>query len=195
MRLSIDISADLGAFIDLTAEAWMDGDMIRLNSWSTVILVAPRPGGDFSGYDRLEYGHTQDGAAHPRAWYTDNAHGKNIVCLETGRDSHEAVRLWQGLVRQLEDAFPWGGAVIDTDYGLIVGTSGFEEDEDILFSRTVRNRLVMLLDREGEDVLTDARQRGDQTGEAGTNRFTRPIPRRHVLTDEDFAGEGPRPTD
>ena len=172
-RLGTDIEADLNAFIHLTVEAWMDGEAIKHNSWGTVVLVAPRPGSDFGCLTRHEFGYTHAEAAHPRSWYVDNADGKNIVCLGTGLDSHEAVRLWQGLVRQLEGAFPWGGAVIDTDYGLIIGTSGFKEDEDILVSRTVRNWIVMMLDREGEDVLTDARDRGEQPNEAGADRFTK----------------------
>lgn len=172
-RLGERIVADLSAFIPLTAEAWMDGDMIKLNSWGTVVLVAPRPGSDFTGHSRLEFGHTHASGKYPKRWYVDNADGKNIICLGTGLDSHEAVRLWQGLVRQLEGAFPWGGAVIDLHYGLIVGTSGFKEDEDILVSRTVRNRIVMLLDREGDHILNDARERGEQEGVAGADRFTK----------------------
>lgn len=177
-RLGPDILADLNAFIPLTATAWMDGDAIKLNSYGVVILVAPLPGSDFTNAVMHEFGesmpnatYNEPGLPHNMEWYIENAQGKNLVSRHTGRDSHEAVRLYQGAVRYLRGAFPWGGAVIDTAYGLIVGTSGFKEDEDILVSRTVRNRIVMLLDREGDANLEAARDRGDKEGEDGADRF------------------------
>jgi hypothetical protein len=163
----------LEEFLTTTFEAWMAHGLIKPNSWGCVVLVAKKPGSDFTGAKRREFGSTREGAEHPRKWYIENADGKKVACLETGMDSHEAVRLWQGLVTGVEGIYPWGGAVIDTDYGLIVSISGFEEDEDILCSRTGRNRLVMMMDRAGEANLNDARQRGKQEGEAAADRFTR----------------------
>jgi hypothetical protein len=177
-RLSSDIIDLTQGFIQRTAKAWMEGRLIRCNSYGVEILVAQRPGSDFADAAARTFYWTLDGAEHGAPWYIDNAHGKNLICLATKMDSHEAVRSWQGLVRQIEGAFPWGGAVIDPNYGLIIGTSGFKEDEDILFSRTVRNFVVMHLDREGTGVLTDARDRGEQEGEAGADRFTRTL---HVI--------------
>lgn len=164
---------DLGVFIPETAKGWMRGGLIKANSWKTVVLLASRPGSDFTDSERFDYGETMDGAEHGQGWYEDNVDGKNLICLETKMDSHEAIRLWPGLVAHLDGAFPWEGAIIDPVYGLIIGTSGFKGDEDLLFSRTVRNRIAMLLDRLGDTVLGDARVRGEQLGEAGADRFTR----------------------
>ena len=163
-RLTKSVLADLVDFTKVTAEAWVDAQLVKENSYGVELLVAPNPGANFEGASNYNFANTLNGAEHDHQWYLANAHGKNLICLETGMDSHEAVRLWQGLVKQIRGAFPWGGAVIDPAYGLIVGTSGFKEDEDILFSRTIRNRLVMLLDREGDDVIDDTRQ--------GSYRFT-----------------------
>lgn len=163
----------LDFFIGVTADAWISEELVKPNSYGVELLVAERPGSDFTNTEKYLFGETRTGVEHHRGWYTDNAHGKNLICLETGMDSHEAVRLWQGLVAQIEGAFPWGGAIIDLHYGLIIGTSGFKEDEDLLFSRTVRNRVVMMLDRAGTVHLDDARSRGEQEGEAGADRFTR----------------------
>jgi hypothetical protein len=174
-RLSSDIIDSTHQYIVATAHALMEAGLIRRNSYGLEMLVASQPGGDFTGAAMHTFGCTKDVAEHGTPWYIDNAHGKNLICVATKMDSHEAVRLWQGLVRQIEGAFPWGGAVIDLHYGLIIGTSGFKEDEDILFSRAVRNFVVMHLDREGTGVLTDARDRGEQKGDAAADRFTRGI--------------------
>lgn len=165
--------AELRKFIEVTAAAWMTGGLVKENSYGVEILVARTPGADFTNATVLNVGETNPGVPHDTLWYRANAKGKNLICLATGMDSHEAVRTWQGLVAQIEGAYPWGGAVIDTHYGLIVGVSGFKEDEDILFARTIRNRAVMLLDRDGEAVLAVARARGEQAGLAGADRFTR----------------------
>lgn len=192
-RLSRDIIADLNAFIPLTAEAWMDGDAIKLNSYGVVILVAPQPGSDFTNAVPHEFGDSMPGKPHDMEWYIDNARGKNLVCKQVGKDSHEAVRLYQGAVRYLRGAFPWGGAVIDTAYGLIVGTSGFKEDEDILVSRTIRNRAVMLLDREGAAGLEDAHDRGSDGADDPSDRFIRGRISENTFEDEDLAADGPPP--
>jgi hypothetical protein len=71
----------------------------------------------------------------------------------------------------LRGAFPWGGAVIDPAYGVIVGTSGFSEDEDIAFSRAVCSYVAMLLDREGTAAMMAARER-EHGEDAATARFT-----------------------
>jgi hypothetical protein len=86
-------------------------------------------------------------------------------------DSHLAIRVHPGSVVGLRGAFAWGGAIIDPAYGLIVGTSGFHEDEDMLFSRTVLAHLTMALDREGLAALTAARER-EHGEDAATARFT-----------------------
>jgi hypothetical protein len=174
-RLTQEQYEDIKEFIKSTEKAWRAAGLIKDNSFGVELLVAERPSSDFSNVDSFEFGRTRGGAEHDQAWYVENGHGKNLICLATGIDSHEAVRLWQGKVALIEGAYPWGGAVIDTEYGLIIGVSGFEEDEDILFARTIRNRLVMMMDRDGQHVLDDARQRGDQPGEAGADRFTRVV--------------------
>lgn len=173
-RLSAGILDDLQEFIRATATAWMKAGLIKTNSWGVEIIVARRPGSDFNNADIYTFGYTAVDAENDEHWYLTNASSKNVICRETGMDSHEAVAVWQGLLAQLAGAYPSPGAIIDLAYGLIVGTSGFEGDEDLLFSRTIRNWLVMRLDRLGEAVLQDARVRGDQDGEAGADRFTRP---------------------
>lgn len=170
-RLSTAILEDLDTFVLENAKAWMASGRIKRNSFGVEILVAPLPGNDFGDAKRYYFGNTADDAIHDSAWYRENAGGKNDICLETGLDSLVAVRLYPGLIRQIDGAFPWGGAIIDAVYGLIIGTSGFKEDEDILFSQTIRNYLVMLLNREGEVAVASARERGEQTGAAGANRF------------------------
>ena len=174
-RLTEDNDADLRKFIDVTAKVWMGENLIKWNSYGVEILVAQEPGSDFSGASVHNFGETIPGTPHDTLWYRLNAKGKNLICLATGKDSYEAVHTSQGLVAQIEGAFPWGGAVINLEYGLIVGVSGFKEDEDILFARAICNRAVMLLDRGGEAVLTFARDRGEQAGEAGADRFTRAL--------------------
>jgi hypothetical protein len=167
---------DIRGFITVTASLWMQAGLIKANSFGVELITALQPGGNFAVRASYEaFGLTDSKAEHPMEWYCDNAHGKNLICLVTQMDSHEAVRLWPGLVSQITGAYPWGGAVIDLAYGLIIGTSGFKEDEDLLFSRTIRNYVVMLLDRGGDDVITDARQRGAQRGTDGIDRFTRLI--------------------
>lgn len=156
-----------------TATAWMSRGLIKTNSWGVVVLFAARPGSNFTIAERFTHKHDQAGAERDGSWYVDNADNKSLISKETGMDSHEAVRLYQGALAHLDGAFPWGGAVIDTAYGLIVATSGFKEDEDIFFSRTLRNRIVLQLDRLGDIVLGDARARGGQEGEAGADRWTK----------------------
>ncbi len=172
-RISTDNTADIMKFIPATADAWMIDGLIKHNSYGVEILVFQTPGADFTNTTVLNAGETVQGMPHDTLWYRDNAKGKNLICLATGLDSLVAVRTYPGLVAQIEGAFPWGGAVIDACYGIIVGVSGFKEDEDILFARTILNRVIMLLDRDGEAVLADARTRGEQTGQAGADRFTR----------------------
>lgn len=177
-RLSPAVIADLNDFIPDTAKAWIQGGRVKPNSWGVEVLALPMSlGSGWAGanYDRYVFSRTKPEGTHPGTWYVENAGGKNKICIFTGIDSHEAVRLYQGLVGRIHGAFPWGGAIIDLVYGIIIGTSGFKEDEDILFSRTIRNRTVMQMDREGELVIMDARRRGDQEGEAAADRFTRPI--------------------
>jgi hypothetical protein len=174
-RLSDAIVNDLEAFIAQTAEYWMMANLIRCNSYGVEIYVAECPNStDFGDTDSagLLFGETLPNAKHGVDWYQENAHRKNLISAETGLDSHEAVRLWQGLLVQLEGGYPYGGAIIDVRYGLLIGTSGFEEDEDILFSRTIRHRIAMLMDREGSAALIDARRRGQREGELGADRFT-----------------------
>lgn len=172
-RISTENSSELQRFISVTASVWKNTRLVKENSYGVEILVAQKPGSDFNEATVINAGETVSGMPHDTLWYRENAKGKNLICLATGLDSLDAVRLYPGLVAQIRRAFPWGGAVIDTRYGIIVGVSGFKEDEDILFARTILNRLIMLLDREGESVLTDARTRGEQAGEAGADRFTR----------------------
>jgi len=163
---------DLRKFMHVSTDAWMQDRLIRVNSFAIVVLIASRPGSDFEGASQFVIGRTLQDAEHDQLWYITNADGKNAICLETGMDSHEAVRVWQGLVSQIDGAFPWGGAIIDPNYGLIIGTSGFKEDEDIFVSRTARNRLVMMCDRGGDSVINDARERGEQPMPDGADRFT-----------------------
>lgn len=163
------ITANLENFIWVTANAWMNAQLIKTNSYGVEILI--------DGYPELVTGYTVSGSVHDEYWYQDNAHGKSLVCLNTGMDSHEAVRLHQGSLRNIDGAFPWGGAIID--HGIIVGVSGFKEDEDILLARTILNRLVMLLNREGEAILAEARERGEHWsgGDPSVDdyRFTRTV--------------------
>lgn len=172
-RLSLENESDLRKFITETAQNWMSSELIKFNSFGVQVLIAQNPGNDFTDSTVCNFGEDFTGTPHDTLWYRENAKGKNLICLATGLDSLDAVRLYPGLVARIHRAFPWGGAVIDTRYGIIVGVSGFKEDEDILFARTILNRLIMLLDREGESVLTDARTRGEREGRPGTDRFTR----------------------
>ncbi len=172
-RLTQANGDDLRNFITTTARVWMNLKLVKYNSFGVEVLIAQKPGSDFTNATVFNEGDNQSGTAHDTLWYRANAKGKNLICLTTGLDSYEAVRMYPGLVTQIDGAFPWGGAVIDTRYGIIVGVSGFKEDEDILFAKTILNRLVMLLDRDGNDVLIDARKRGEQAGQAGADRFTR----------------------
>jgi hypothetical protein len=174
-RISGLLPHRLKSFIGSTAEAWKGDQHIKFNSYGVEVLVAKRPGPNFEGADVYTFGRTQPNAQHDRHWYVENAHGKSVICLETGTDSHEAVRVWQGLVAELDGAYPWGGAVIDLHYGLVVSTSGFEEDEDILFSRTVRNFIVMWMDRDGQRQLDAARARGELPIPEGIDRFTHAV--------------------
>lgn len=164
---------DLLGTATITAAAWMSGGLIKRNSWGVVVLFAARPGSDFTTAERFTIKHDQAGAKRNGGWYVDNADNKSLISKVTGLDSHEAVRLYQGALAHLDGAFPWGGAIIDAAYGLIVATSGFEEDEDILFSRTIRNRIVLQLDRLGDIVIGDAHARGEREGDAAADRFTR----------------------
>lgn len=172
-RLSKNILRLTDDFIGYTAKAWMDHGIVTTNSYGVQLLIASRPGGDFSDGAVRAFGLTLPNTEHDEHWYIANASGKNLICLETNMDSHEAIATWPGLVRQIKGAFPWPGAVIDLHYGLCIGTSGFDGDEDLMFSRAIRNFIVMHLDREGKLVLDDAAARGELEGEAGADRFTR----------------------
>lgn len=177
MRLTQVITTDLQRFIRATASAWMNPaeGLVKRNSFGVEILVARQPRSEFAEADVHHFGASHFDMPHNNIWYEDNAHGKNLVCLATGMDSHEAVRLYQGALRNVDGAFPWGGAIIDKAYGIIVGVSGFKEDEDILFARTIRNYLVMLMDREGQSVLDNARSGGEDDATDPSDRFTRRI--------------------
>lgn len=172
-RLTVADCTDLRHFIAATASAWSGNELVKWNSYGVEILLATKPGSDFTNATVLNEGESRPNTAHDTMWYRANAKGKNLICLATGMDSYEVVRTYPGLVARIEGAFPWGGAVIDTRYGIIVGVSGFKEDEDILFARTILGRVVMLVDRAGNEVLIDARKRGEQAGQAGADRFTK----------------------
>lgn len=172
-RLTVADCTDLKHFIAATASAWSGNELVKWNSYGVEILLATKPGSDFTNATVLNEGESRPNTAHDTMWYRYNAKGKNLICLATGMDSYEAVRTYPGLVARIEGAFPWGGAVIDTRYGIIVGVSGFKEDEDVLFARTILGRIVMLVNRAGNEVLIDARKRGEQAGQAGADRFTR----------------------
>ena len=169
-RVTEEILQDLERFARKTAEVWQQAGLIKKNSFGVQLNLADAYGGFRSV---ASFHHSDPEAEHDGRWYVENANGKNIVCELTRLDSHEGVRLYQGVLAGVDGVFPWGGAIIDLAYGLIIGTSGFKEDEDILFSRTLRNYLVMLLDRAGQASLDEARQRGEQKGEPGADRFTR----------------------
>lgn len=173
MLLSRKLESLLSEFVPATIESWIDAGLIKRNNYGVELRVAKAPGGNLAEADLYHYGFSVEGGNHDVEWYQKNAHGKILACLVTGRDSHEAVRLYQGVLANYEGIFPWGGAVIDQAYGIVVGTSGGKEDEDILVSRTIRNFLVMHLDRLGQAQLDDAHTRGEQEGEAGADRFTR----------------------
>jgi hypothetical protein len=170
-RLSDGVLAGLRQVIEVTGRAWIDAGLVAKSSYGVVVMVAAGPGGNFEGAATHSFAHDVEGAAHPGAWFVDNANGKIRICVATGMDSHVAIRLRPGALAGLGGAFPWGGAICDRGYGVIVGTSGFHEDEDIVFSRTVRNHLTMLLDREGSAALGAARER-EHGPDAATARFT-----------------------
>lgn len=172
-RLTEQQCDELVQFMEETANAWRDAGLVKLNSYGVEILFTERAGSGFAHAERLAFGHTLDGAEHDEFWYVDNAHGKNLISVETGLDSLTAIRLVPGVVAGIEGAFPWGGAVIDLAYGVVVGVSGFQEDEDILFAQTILARIALMLDRDGDNLLDDARQRGKQPGDAGADRFTK----------------------
>lgn len=176
MYLREEALDSVGRFIAVTATSWMDNGLIKPNSYGVGIHLANQPGSNFMDALTYDFGESRDGGKHAKVWYMDNAEGKIRICLKSGMDSHEAIRVWQGTLLDLENAFPWGGAVIDTHYGLIVGVSGFEEDEDILFARTIRNWVVKRMDRIGQARLEAARQRGELWSDDGSvddYRFTR----------------------
>ncbi len=170
-RLSESVLADLRRMISVTGQAWIDAGLVRNSSFGVQLLVAERPGSDFEGASRHSFPHDVDGSELAGAWFVDNVAGKARICEATGMDSHVAIRINPGSVVGLRGAFPWGGAVIDPAYGLIVGTSGFSEDEDIAFSRAVGSYVAMLLDREGTAALMAARER-ERGEDAATARFT-----------------------
>lgn len=150
--------------------AWrMANGYVKSNAWGIEICIEVKDGPKVL----IAFGVSKEGDHHYEGWYIANARGKNLVCTSTGLDSHEAVRVWQGKLAMIDGVFPWGGAVIDEHYGLCIGFSGCKEDEDILIARDVRNWLIMHADRVGEALLKDARDRGEQEGRAGADRFTR----------------------
>ncbi len=174
-RLPVGLIHDLEFFIQQTALTWMSEGFIKQSPYGVEILVAGKAGDDFTDAAVYLFGEEQykhPDPTHTVKWYQQNAHGKNIACLTAGMDSHEAVRLYQGALAEIEGIFPWGGGVIDSHYGVIVGVSGFKEDEDILLARTIRNFIVMWMDRHGQAYLDDARRRGEPDGETGRDRFT-----------------------
>lgn len=170
-RLNQGALANLRRMITVTGRAWVDAGLVTKNSYGVVVTVARAPGANFEGASEHEFPEDVEGSPLPAAWFVENARGKSRICESTGLDSHVAIRLHPGSVIGLRGAFPWGGAVIDTAHGLIVGTSGLHEDEDILFSLLVRDYLTMLLDREGTDTLMAARER-ERGEDAATARFT-----------------------
>jgi hypothetical protein len=170
-RLSDSVLADVSRMIAVTGRAWIDAGLVENNSYGVIVIVAARPGTDFEGAARHSFEHDIDGSELDGAWFVDNAVGKSRICETTGMDSHVAIRLHPGSVVGLRGAFAWGGAIIDPAYGVIVGTSGFHEDEDILFSQTVRSHIAMLMDREGTATLMAARER-EHGPDAATARFT-----------------------
>lgn len=162
---------ELELFIITTEEAWRNAGLIKKNSFGVEIIIATGSTRNFDTFVRFECGSSLDGATHDREWYIENAHGKNKICIATGLDSLTAVRLHPGATAHLEGAFPWGGAVIDAYYGIIVGTSGFREEEDVMFSKTVLEFIRILLDMLGQARLEEARSRARQA-KPGFNRFT-----------------------
>jgi hypothetical protein len=170
-RLSDSMLADLRRMISVTGQAWIDAGLVENNSYGVQVVLAARAGTDFEGASRHSFPHDVEGSELGGAWFVDNVAGKIRICEATGTDSHVAVRLHPGALVGLRGVFPWGGAIIDPAYGMIVGTSGFHEDEDILFSQTVRSHLAMLLDREGTAALMGARER-EHGEDAATARFT-----------------------
>ena len=152
----------------------MQSGFVKDNSWGIVVLVDAGLG-ELSDPDELTFGLTKPGADHDANWYVENAQGKTTVCLKTGFDSHVAVRMRQGTLALIQGIFPWGGAVINSDYEICVGFSGCKEDEDILIARDVLNWLIMHADRVGTLLINNARNRGEQVGTAGADRFTRTL--------------------
>jgi len=170
-RLSESTLADLARMIRVTGRAWIDAGLVQNNSYGVVVVLAATPGASFEGASRHSFPHDIEGSTLGGDWFVDNVAGKIRICEATGSDSHLAIRLHPGALVGLRGAFPWGGAIIDPAYGMIVGTSGFHEDEDIVFSRAVRGYLAMLLDREGTTALMAARER-EHGPDAATARFT-----------------------
>jgi len=174
-RLSPGIIQSLERFITTTVDAWMTAGTVTVASYAVEILATDTLTG--WAFDRgigATFGATHPSAQHSKDVFIQSAHGKSVISMVTGLDSHEAIRLKPGLMAQLDGGFPWGGAIVDREYGLIVATSGFEaEDEDILVSRTVLSYLRRTIDRAGEAMIDAARRRGELGGEAGADRFTR----------------------
>ncbi len=170
-RLSDSVLSALDRLITVTGHAWMDAGLVVRHSYGVEIVVARHAGGRFDGAARHAFERDVAGSQLGGAWFVGNAAGKNRICETTGMDSHVAIRLHPGSVLGLSGAFPWGGAVIDAARGVIVGTSGWNEDEDILFSQMVRSHLAMLLDREGTALLMAARER-EHGPDAASARFT-----------------------
>lgn len=172
-RLTPAMLEDIEYFITATIRSWQENDLIKVNSYAVLIRVAQRPFGGFeSDFSDHTFGDSRHDAEHDYDWYAENVLGKAKACEVARMDSHEAVRRHPGALAYENGTFPWGGATYDALNGLIVSVSGFREDEDILFAHTVRNFVVMLLDRFGQLRIDDARQRGELEGEEGANRFT-----------------------
>jgi hypothetical protein len=172
-RLIMAQYEQVAAMVRAVLDAWRKAGLIKGNSYAVTIRVGLRPGGDLSRCDHYAIKDSVEGAEHDGDWYEENADSKGIICRETGMDSHEAVRLYPGLIAHLNGAYPYGGGVIDLLYSLLICTSGFEEDEDIMISYLVLDLVIMMLDRTGQAMADDADRRGDQPGPAGADRFTR----------------------
>lgn len=209
-RLSPSQVDDIFDFAKFTARAWRKYSFIEDSSWSFVMAVTRLPDiRDWSlsnldvyehyGYDLQGAAYNEPGKPHNAAWYRENAHGKKEICLGARMDSMEAVLLYPGIVRHLPRAFAWGGGVFEDQYCMIFTTSGFTEKQDILFSRTMRNYAVMIMDDEGDEVIADAHKRGKQLGEAAADRMTKLpsgllVPDLPGITEQDL-GESASPDD
>ncbi|MBL8159982.1 hypothetical protein JNJ66_06005 [Candidatus Saccharibacteria bacterium] len=150
-----------------TAAVQMSIGALRRNSFATYVWHNDEAHCDPTSYlpvQRITFDLLENGllvGEHDAGWYLTNAEGKARICATTQRDSLEVAHLDPALIVGISGAYPHGGGVIDRQSGIIVATSGFEEDEDVQFSRLVLDRINLERNRTGRLVRDFVVRRSD----------------------------------